>query len=285
MTDGITKRISTGKQIVFYTLILIAALGMLYPILWMISSSLKPEADIFTQVGLIPKRITFENYVTGWAGTSGITFTTYYKNTLVMVIIAIIGNVFSCTLTAYAFARLDFRFKSVLFGLLMATIMLPQHASLIPQYMLFDKLDWLNSIKPIVVPKFFATDAFFCFLLVQFIKGLPRELDQAASIDGCGEFGIFSRIIVPLMLPAIVTVTIFTFLWTWNDFFFQLIYINNPNKFTIALGLRSFLDATGKSSYGSLLAMSLTSIIPILLLFIFFQKLLIEGIATSGLKG
>lgn len=272
-------------KILLYILIIIAAVGMLYPILWMLSGSFKPEAEIFARAGLIPQTITLDNYIKGWAGISGITFTTYYKNTLIMVLFAIIGNVLSCSLTAYAFARLKFRFKTILFALLMATIMLPQHASLIPQYILFSRLGWLDSIKPIIVPKFFATDAFFCFLLVQFIKGLPKELDQAAAIDGCSQFGIFIRIIIPLMLPAIVTVTIFTFLWTWNDFFTQLIYISNPRKFTIALGLRSFLDATGKSSYGSLLAMSLTSIVPILILFIFFQKFLIDGIATSGLKG
>lgn len=270
---------------VIYAFVIVGALTMLYPILWMLSSSFKPEIHIFSQIGLIPTEVTLENYINGWAGTSGITFGTYYFNTIIMVLIAVVGNIISCSLTAYAFARLEFRFKTVLFAILMATIMLPQHASLIPQYILFDKLGWVDSILPIVVPKFFALDAFFIFLLVQFIKGLPRELDQAASIDGCSDFGIFIRIIMPLALPAVVTVAIFTFLWTWNDFFTQLIYLNNPRKFTIALGLRSFLDATGKSSYGSLLAMSLTSILPSLILFILFQKLLIEGIATSGLKG
>jgi len=267
-------------------LVLLGSLVMLYPLVWMIASSFKPVADIFgDSASLWPSRFTFENYAKGWAGISGISFAVFYKNSFLLVACSIIGNIVSCSLTAYAFARLDFTFKGILFACMMGTLMLPHHVTLIPQYVFFYKLDWINTLLPLITPRFFATDAFFIFLMVQFIRGLPLELDNAAKIDGCNHFQTFSRVIFPLLLPALVTTAIFTFIWTWNDFFSQMIYISDLRSFTVSLALRSFVDTSGgESLWGALFAMSALSLVPVFLFFVLFQRFLVEGIATSGIK-
>jgi multiple sugar transport system permease protein len=270
-----------------FVMVLLGALVMIYPLIWMISSSFKPVFYIFNEsTSLWPTHFTLENYIKGWQGLSGITFSTFYMNSFILVGLAIIGNVISCSLTAYAFARIDFTLKSLFFALMLGTLMLPHHVTLIPQYVFFYKLDWINTFLPLTVPKFFGTDAFFIFLMVQFIRGLPLELDNAAKMDGCNHIQTFTRITFPLLLPALVTTAIFTFIWTWNDFFSQAIYISNPHLFTVTLALRTFVDTSGgQSSWGSLFAMSTLSLIPIFTFFILFQRLLVEGIATSGIKG
>jgi multiple sugar transport system permease protein len=192
--------------------------------------------------------------------------------------------VVSCSLAAYAFARLRFPLKNFWFALMLGTMMLPYHVTLIPQYVMFLNLDWVNSILPLVVPKFLAADAFFIFLLYQFFRGIPRELDEAALIDGAGPWRIYWSVILPLALPALATAGIFTFIWTWDDFFGPLIYLNDAEQYTVQLGLRTFVDSTGKSDWSALFAMSVVALLPVLLFFVLFQRLLIEGIATTGLK-
>src|SRR5207248_7520835 len=162
----------------------------------------------------------------------------------------------SCSMAAYAFARLRFKYSAFWFALMLGAIMLPHHILIVPQYILFKNLGWINTFLPMVVPKFFATDAFFIFLMIQFIRGIPTELDEAAKMDGCSLFGFYWRVILPLSLPALVTTAIFTFIWTWNDFFSQLIFLNDESLYTIPVALRSFLDSTGDSAYGQLFAMS-----------------------------
>jgi multiple sugar transport system permease protein len=265
--------------------ILLLSFVMFYPLLWMIGSAFKPDSTIFTDTGLWPRTFTLDNFINGWKGFSGIAFPVFFKNSFIIVLLAVIGNVASCSMAAYAFARLDFSLKKLCFAVMFGTIMLPHHVVLIPQYLLFYKLGWVNTYLPLFVPKLLATDAFFIFLMVQFIRGIPSELDKAARVDGCGTVQIFTRILFPLMTPALVTTSIFTFIWTWNDFLSQLIYISNPKLFTVTLALRAFLDTTGQSAYGSLFAMSIVSLVPVLIFFILFQRLLIEGITTSGLKG
>jgi multiple sugar transport system permease protein len=199
-------------------------------------------------------------------------------------VLAIVGNLLTCSLAAYAFARVEFPLKKLWFALMLGTIMLPIHVLIVPQYVLFSKLDWINTILPLVVPKFLAHDAFFVFLMVQFIRGLPRELDEAARIDGAGHPRIFLRVILPLMLPALATTAIFTFIWTWNDFFSQLIYLTDPDMYTVPVALRSFVDSTVATSWGSMFAMSVVSLLPIFLAFLVGQRYLIKGIATTGIK-
>jgi multiple sugar transport system permease protein len=260
------------------------ALVMLYPLLWMLASSLKPANQIFTDASLIPERLVFSNYAEGWRG-AGQSFGTYFKNSLIVALGAVVGNVVACSMAAYAFARLNFPLKRIWFAVMLLTIMLPYHVTLIPQFTLFLNLDWVNTFLPLIVPKFLATDAFFIFLMVQFIRGIPRELDDAAKVDGCGPASVYFRIILPLLVPALATTAIFTFIWTYNDFFSQLIYLSDTELYTVPLGLRLFLDSTGESQWGPMFAMSVLSLAPVILIFLFAQKLIVEGIATSGIKG
>ena len=273
------------RSCIKFIILLAFSLAVLYPLFWMIGSSFKPEADIFKDLGLIPQNFTLENYKIGWQSNGRVTFTTYFKNSILVSLLSVIGNLLSCTLAAYAFARLRFKCKNLLFALMMMTLMLPQHAIIVPQYVYFYKMGWIDTIVPLVLPKFLATDAFFIYLLMQFIRGIPRELDEAAIVDGCGSYGVFTRIILPLCQPALVTTTIFTFMWSWNDFFTQIIYLRKVENYTVTLALRMFIDPTAKSAFGAMFAMSTLSIIPIMILFVFFQRQLIEGVATSGLKG
>ena len=201
-----------------------------------------------------------------------------------MVVGAIAGNLFACTLAAYAFARLKFRLKGLWFSIMLLTIMLPFHVVIVPQYIIFNQLGFVNTFVPLILPKFLATDAFFVFLMVQFIRGIPRELDEAARIDGCGHWKIFSRVMLPLMGPAIATTAIFTFIWTWSDFFSPLIYLTEPYAYTVPVALKSFLSATEGSNWGPMFAMSVVTLIPLFLVFLFGQRFLVRGIATTGGK-
>ncbi|MDT0446711.1 carbohydrate ABC transporter permease [Streptomyces johnsoniae] len=256
---------------------------MLYPLLWMLSSALKPEELIFRETGLIPGEVTLDNFSEGWDALSH-TFGHYFVNSAIVTIGAVIGNLMACSLAAYAFARLEFPLKRLWFAVMLGSIMLPLHAVLVPQYVLFSELDWINTFWPLIIPKFLATDAFFIFLMVQFIRTLPRDLDEAARIDGAGHWRIFSRIIIPLSMPALATTAIFTFIWTWNDFLSQLIFLTNPDMFTAPVALRTFMDASGNSSWGPMFAMSLLSLGPIFGFFLAGQRYLIRGIATTGLR-
>jgi len=265
--------------------LLAGAFAMIYPLLWMIGSSFKPDNQIFTELSPLPHSLDLSNYKRGWTLGTGIQFSVFYLNSFIVCAGAIIGNLLSCSLAAYAFARIRFRGRRVLFAAMLGTLMLPFHVTIVPQYIIFHTLHWTNTFLPLIVPKFFAVDAFFIFLMVQFIRGIPLELEEAAMIDGCGRFGMFTRIILPLIKPALVTTTIFTFIWTWNDFFSQLLYLNTQDNYTISLGLRQFLDSSGASAWGPMFAMTSLSLLPVILLFLFFQKRLVEGIATTGLKG
>ncbi|HXM54391.1 MAG TPA: carbohydrate ABC transporter permease [Candidatus Dormibacteraeota bacterium] len=268
-----------------HALLIAGALLMLYPLLWMLSASFKPAGEIFTSLDLIPGRPTLSNYADGWNGL-GQPFTGFFLNSIALCTLAVMGNLSSCTLAAYAFARLRFPLRRLFFALMLMTIMLPFHATVVPQYILFKALGWIGTFLPIVAPKFLAVDAFFVFLLVQFIRTIPRELDDAAKIDGAGPFRIFMRVVLPLTVPALATTAIFTFIWTWNDFFSQLLYLGSTvQSFTVPVALRNFIDVTSGSSWGQLIAMSLLSLVPIFGFFLAFQRLLLEGISTTGLRG
>lgn len=273
------------SRFTYHGAILICSLAMLYPVLWMLSSSFKPQGLIFQDLSLWPKQVTLKNYVEGWIGFSGTSFGRFFLNSLFIVTVSIIGNLISCSLAAYPFARMEFPLRKFWFAVMMMTIMLPHHVVIIPQYILFKQFDWINTYYPLLVPRFFAVEPFYIFLMVQFMRGLPKELDNAATVDGCGKFQIYWRLILPLALPALVTTTIFTFIYVWNDFFGPLIYISQVKDFTATLGLSLFISSgEGKSEYGQLFAMSMLSLIPLFTIFVFFQKYLVEGIATSGVK-
>ncbi|WP_376778650.1 carbohydrate ABC transporter permease [Phytoactinopolyspora halotolerans] len=256
---------------------------MLYPLLWMLSSSIKPSDVIFREPSLIPSAFDFSNYTEGWNALAR-PFHHYLFNSLIIVVASVIGNLLTCSMAAYAFARLQFRGKKWFFAAMLATIMLPIHVVIVPQYILFNELDWINTYYPLIVPKFLATDAFFIFLMVQFIRGLPRELDDAARIDGCGHFRIYARVIMPLCVPALATTAIFTFIWVWNDFYSQLIFLTDPDLYTVPVALRTFVDSQGESAWGPLFAMSIVALGPIFGFFLAGQRYLVRGIATTGIK-
>jgi multiple sugar transport system permease protein len=264
--------------------LILLGLVMLYPLLWMLSSSLKPSELIFDEPRLWPTVFTFDNYVRGWTSFA-VSFSVFFRNSFIVAGGAVVGSVVSSSLAAFAFARIQFRFKRFWFALMMGTIMLPGHVLIVPEYILFLKLGWVNTFLPLIVPKFLATNAFFIFLIIQFIRGIPRDLDDAAKIDGASVFRIYRDIVLPLSLPALATTAIFSFLWTWDDFFSQLLYLSDINTYTVPLGLRLFIDSTTSSSWGPLFAMSILSLIPLFAIFILFQRLIIQGISTSGLKG
>ena len=270
---------------VFGHLFLIALLVvMLYPIIWMLGASFEPSFQIFLNPGLLPRTWTLANYATGWFPLPDLSFGRLFANSILVAGLAALGNVASCTMAAFAFSRLEFRFRGVLFAIMLLTIMLPYQVLIIPQYILYMQFGWLNTYLPLVVPRFLAVDSFFVFLTVQFIRGLPRELDEAAIMDGAGYRQVFLYIIVPLTAPAMATTAVFSFINSWNDFLGPLLYLTTSNLFTVPLGLNLFIDSSETSQWGPLFAMSILSLVPILLIFMAFQRLLTEGIATTGFK-
>ena len=256
---------------------------MLYPLLWMLAASFRPENEIFTSASIWPSEWSIDSYFRGWNGLR-VSFSVFFTNSFIISILSVCGNVMACSLAAFAFARLEFRGRKFWFAMMLMTLMLPYQVTLIPQYVLFLNLGWVNTFLPLIVPKFLAADDFFIFLMVQFFGGIPRELDEAAMMDGAGPWRIYWKIIMPLSMPVLATAAIFTFIWTWDDFFGPLIYLSEMRQYTVMLGLRTFTDSTGTSDYGSMFAMSVLSLVPIFLFFLFFQRLLIEGIATTGMK-
>lgn len=277
------RRWSHFRSVAKHVGLVLAAFLMLYPLLWMVASSIKPDALIFREPWLIPSEVTTDNYTQGWNALLH-PFSHYLANSFLVVLGAVLGNLVSCTLAAYAFARLKFRLRNLWFAIMLMSIMLPIHVIIVPQYILFSELGWINTFAPLIVPKLLATDAFFVFLLVQFFRGVPRELDEAATIDGANHLRIFFQVMLPLATPALATTAIFTFIWTWNDFFSQLIFLTKPDMYTVPIALRSFLDSTGQSSWGAMFAMSIISLVPLFLVFLFGQRYLVRGIATTGLK-
>ena len=233
---------------------------------------------------MIPSAWDFSNYTSGWNALR-VSFTTFYANSFLIAALAVIGNLSACSLTAYAFARLEFRFKWFWFALMMGTLMLPYHVTLVPQYILFLNLGWVNTFLPLVVPRFLAVDAFFIFLMVQFFRGIPREIDEAAIMDGCGPWRIYWRIMLPLSTPVLATAAIFSFIWTYDDFLGPLIYLNDMRQYTVPLALRAFIDSSGgESLYGEMFAMSTLSLVPVFVVFLAFQKLIIRGVTVGALK-
>lgn len=273
------------KRSLLHLVLIAFSLLMIYPVLWMIFSSFKGTSEIFSSGALLPKHWIFTNYSKGWLGGTTVTFGKFLFNSLLVSLAVVVGNLFAASLTAFAFARLRFALRSFWFSIMLLTMMLPTQVTLIPQYVLFHKLGWVNTYLPLTVPHFLGASAFFTFLMVQFIRGLPTELDEAATIDGCNTFQRFWRVILPLCLPALITTALFSFIWTWDDFFSQLIYLNDIRKYTVPLGLRLFLDSSGESQWGAMLAMSVLSLIPSFVFFVAGQKYFVQGIATTGLKG
>lgn len=273
------------RKVMVYTILTIIGIIMIYPLLWMVSASFKTNNEIFSSLSLIPKEVLWNGFKDGWRGSGQYTFATYFSNTFLMVIPTVILTAISSLLVSYGFARFDFKGKKIMFALVIASLMLPTEVIIIPRYMLFNKLNWLNTYLPFIIPAAFATYSFFIFMLIQYIRGIPKELDEAAHIDGCGSFGILTRIIIPLCKPAIISCVIFQFVWRWNDFLNPLIYISSVKKYPLSLALRMALDVTDTVAWNQIIAMSVLAMLPPIILFFLCQKYFVEGITTSGLKG
>ncbi|MFJ6675751.1 carbohydrate ABC transporter permease [Actinosynnema sp. NPDC091369] len=258
---------------------------VLYPIVWVAAATFKPSEGIVGSLQLLPTAPTLANYERVFEGVVGVGVGRFFWNSTVLAVLSVVGTVASSALAAYAFARLRFRGRTVLFAIMIATLLLPFHVLIIPQYVVFQNLDLVDTYVPLLAGKFLASEAFFVFLIVQFIRQLPRELDESAKIDGAGHWTVFWHIILPLCRPALITTAIFTFIWSWNDFFGPLIYLSTPDKYPLPLALQLFIDETSGSDFGALMAMSMLALVPVILFFLFFQRFLVEGVSTSGLKG
>jgi len=273
------------RSVLFHTFVLALTAVVLYPALWMLMSSLKPSADIVGNVSLWPAKASLHNFVKALGGIGGVSFWTFFRNSMILATASVVGIVLSASVSAYAFARIEFAGRKVWFALMIGSLLLPIHVVIIPQYIIFNNVGLVNTFVPLLLGKFLAAEAFFVFLMVQFMRNLPRELDEAARIDGAGHVRIFTAIILPLMKPALVTSAIFAFIWSWNDFLGPLLYLKDPSLYSLPIALRLFVDQTSTSDYGALMAMSVLALIPVLLFFLVFQRYLVEGVATQGLKG
>lgn len=280
--------IKSKKKIVrfiYHILIILGGIVMIYPVLWMISGSLKNNTEILNgSLSLIPPNWRWDNYARGWKGFGGFGFGTFFKNSFVLTCIATFGTVISSACIAYSFARLKYRGRKMWFTFMIMTLLLPGQVLLIPQYILYHNLGLVPSIIPLILPNFLG-QAFFIYQMMQFMSGIPRELDEAAFVDGCSKYGIFTRIVLPLLKPAIITTIIIQFYWKWDDFQGPLVYLSTPASYTVSIALKLFADSSSRTDYGSMFAMSTLSLIPVFLIFLFFNKYLTEGISTSGLKG
>lgn len=279
------KQRSRVGSVVYHLVMLVMVAIVLYPALWMFMSSLRPSSEIVGNVSLIPREGTVRNYITIMDGIGGVSTWTFFANSMILAVLSVVGVVLSSAVTAYAFARLRFKGHGLWFGIMIGTMLLPFHVVIIPQYILFNTLGMINTFWPLLLGKFLAAEAFFVFLVVQFMRGIPRELDEAASIDGAGYFRVFATVILPLTKPALLTAGIFTFINAWNDFLGPLLYLKRPDLYTLPVAMRLFVDQTTTSDYGAQIAMAVFALIPVLIFFFIFQRYLVEGVSTSGLKG
>lgn len=268
-----------------YGVLTLVGLLMLYPLIWLVGASFKPNSEIFAGAGFIPQEPTTSGYVNGWKTSTPYTFGHFFWNTFLIVVPKIIGTAISCTAVAYGFARFDFPGKKILFASLIATLLLPNVVTRIPQYLLFRDLGWLDTFLPLWVPSAFAGDAFFVFMLVQFLRAIPRDMEEAARVDGANTWQVLIFIVVPLLIPALISVCLFQFMWTMNDFLGPLIYISSVDKFPVSLALKLSIDTTEAFEWNRILAMSVLTIMPALIVFFLAQKYFIEGISAGGVKG
>jgi len=275
-------RLSAGIR---YTLLCFVGLIMLYPLIWLIGASFKTNSEIFGNAGFIPSEPTLDGYIKGWQTSTPYTFGRFFLNSMWIIVPKVIGTAISCTLVAYGFARFDFPFKKLLFASVLGILLLPNVVTRIPQYILFRDLGWLDTFLPLWVPSALAGDAFFVFMLVQFLRAIPRDMEEAARVDGANSLQTLIFIVVPMLAPALISVCLFQFMWTMNDFLGPLIYISSVDKYPVSLGLKLSIDTTESFEWNRILAMSVLTILPALVVFFLAQKHFIEGISAGGVKG
>ena len=269
-----------------YVILIAVSFIMLYPLLWLVGASFKTNSEIFNSIGLIPSNIDFEPYVEGWKTSTEYTFGRYFLNTFAFVIPKVILTVVSSVLTAYAFVRFKFPGQKILFGLMIGTMFLPQIILKVPQYLLWKQFRLLDTYVPLFLPQGFAVEGFFVFMMIQFFRTIPKALDEAAIIDGCNTWSLLIRVLVPILLPAIISVALFQFMWTMNDFMSPLIYISSVSKYPISIALKIAKDTTEAGfAWNKIIAMSILALLPSIAVFFAAQKYFIQGVTTSGIKG
>ena len=268
-----------------YIVLIVVGVIMIYPLVWMVGASFKTNSEIFSGINFIPINPTLGGYKRGFAGYEGMTLLHFMGNTYKFVIPKVIVTVVSATLTAYGFARFQFIGKKFSFMVLLSTLFLPQVVLNVPQYILFNQIGWLDSYLPIVIPSLLAGDTYFVYMLIQFLRGIPKELEEAAEIDGCNVLQRLWFVIVPMLKPSIVSCALFQFMWASNDFMGPLIYVNTVAKYPVSIFLRMSMDAEVGFEWNRVLAMSLLAIIPSLVVFFAAQNSFVDGIAAGGVKG
>ncbi len=276
------QRISASIR---YIMLLAVGIFMLYPLIWLVGASFKTNTEIYTEIGFIPSKIDFGSYAKGWKTGTEYTFTTYFLNSAKIIIPKIICTVISSVLVAYGFARFNFRGKKFFFAILVVSMMLPQIVLRVPQYLMFQWVNWIDSYLPLVIPSAFAYDAFFVFLLVQFLRGIPQDMEEAAIIDGCTPLQLLWHVVVPLLKPAIISCVVFQFIWTMNDFMGPLIYLSSVEKYPVSLALRMSIGSNEEVEWAAVIAISIIALLPSIIVFFLAQKHFVQGVATSGIKG
>lgn len=279
-------RPKTAKAVVFYLFMVLAALVVLYPAAWMVMSSFKPSDQVVANISLIPEPFTLDNYAKALEGIAGISFWTFFRNSLILAVLNVVGTLISVPLAAYAFARCRFPGRKVFFSIMVGTLLLPFHVVIIPQYIMYQQAGLVNTYFPLILGNWLAADAFFVFLMVQFVRSIPRSLDEAATIDGASPLRVWAQIILPLLKPVMVTAAIFNFIASWNDFLGPLLYLKRSDLYTLPIALRLYVDeSTASADYGAQMAMAVLALLPVLLFFLIFQRYIVDGMATQGLKG
>ncbi len=268
-----------------YLIIGLIGVLLLFPIIWMISCAFKSNEEIFGSIRLLPDSFSLRYFREGWTGVGKTTYTDFFRNTFVMVIPTTLFTIVSSVLVSYGFTRFDFKGKKLLFALLIAMLMLPNAVVIIPRYTLYNRFGWVDSYMPFYIPGLLCCNSFFPYMLIQFLRGLPKELDESAYIDGCGTLRTLIYILLPLMKTAIFSMALFQFLWTYNDYFNALIFINSVRKYPISLALRLSLDAESVVHWGKLMAMSTVAVLPVVILFFACQKYFVEGVMAGAIKG
>ena len=277
-----TRRII--KTTIYLVFVVAFGLVMIYPVLWMILSSFKLKSEILgPKASFLPTQWIFENYPNGWKGAGIYTFGTYFKNSGIISGLGTIGTVLSSAMVSYALARINFKGRKLWFTCMIMTMLLPGQVLMIPQYIIWNTLGMTGSFVPLILPKYLGWP-FFIYMMMQFIRGLPKELDEAAMIDGCSKYGIFTRVVLPLLGPSIITTIVISFYWIWDDYMGPLLYLTKPALYTVSLGIKNFADAQG-TNFGPMFAMSTLSLIPVFTLFLFFNRYLMDGVTAGSVKG
>ncbi len=280
-----TRRRERINASIRYTLLILVGLVMLYPLVWLVGASFKTNTEIFTEIGFIPSHINFGSYIKGWTTGTEYTFATYFMNSFEIIIPRILVTMASAVLVGYAFARFNFWGKKTLFSILIASLMLPQIVLRVPSYLMFKEFGWLDTYLPLWLPSAFGIDVFFTFMVVQFLRGIPQDMEEAAQIDGCNSFQVLWHIIIPLLRPAMASVVVFQFIWTMNDFMGPLIYISSVEKYPVSLALRMAVGADSEVEWSSVIAISVVALSPSIIVFFSAQRYFVQGIASTGVKG